>query len=166
MTKKTLPCGKKQDFSEAHESNWKQKLNEHLKKQGLRATRPREKVAEIALKQPSHFEIQELILAVQKEDPSISPATVYRSVITLCEAKILHETLQSRSGVTLYEAVHHDHHDHIVCLDCGAIFEFHDEAIEKKQAQTLKKMGFEDARHQHVIYARCLEMKKLEPKKK
>ena len=61
-------------------------LNDYLKKEGLRSTSQRERVAEIALGKRTHFEIQALIRDVQAKYPEISPATVYRSVSTLCSA--------------------------------------------------------------------------------
>ena len=159
-----LPCGRKnptQEQQAPNSENWKVVLNRFLKSKGLRSTVPIERVSEIALSQRTHFEIQELIKEVQVVYPEISPATVYRSVGTLCEAGLLNETLQSTTGVTLYEA--HDqghHHDHVVCLDCGKIFEFHDESLEAAQVQAIRKMNFEQTRHQHVIYAHCTFKKK------
>lgn len=159
---RTLPCGKKRS-PQAHSSKkpaeWKGLLDRYLKVQGLRATRPREQVAEVAMSRETHFDIQTLIKEVRVIHPEISPATVYRSVSTLCEAGILTETLQSQGGVTLYESALEDHHDHIVCLDCGEIFEFHDAAVEKAQHKAIESMGFEEIRHRHVVYARCRDLK-------
>jgi len=164
-----LPCGRKRPTTQLHSAHasasknqqkWKQTLNRFLKARGLRATSQREKVAEIAISRKTHFEIQSLIRDVQQKYPEISPATVYRSVKTLCEAGILNETLQSHTGVTLYEAHDDEHHDHIVCMDCGEIFEFHDEGMEEAQLNATRKLGFEEARHQHVIYAKCSYLKR------
>jgi Fur family ferric uptake transcriptional regulator len=117
-------------------------------------------VAELIFTKKSHFEVQTLIKEVQAKHPEIGPATVYRSVNTLCEAGLLHESLQTHDGVTLYEAHEDEHHDHIVCTDCGEIFEFHDESIEDAQNKAIKKMGFVPAKHKHVIYAKCSLLKK------
>ena len=153
------PCGRKKSPSHALDKNasdsWKSRLEGYLKKEGLRSTKPRESVTEIALAQKTHFEIQTLIREVQHKYPEISPATVYRSVKTLCDAGILSETLTSDGGVTLYEPHEDEHHDHIVCIDCGEIFEFHDEGLEKAQNKALSELRFKEARHKHVIYAKC-----------
>ncbi len=140
-------------------TDWKSLLDRYLKDKGLRATRPREQVASVAMSREIHFDIQTLIKEVRAIHPEISPATVYRSVSTLCEAGILTETLQSQGGVTLYESALEEHHDHIVCLDCGEIFEFHDASVEKAQKRAIESMGFEEIRHRHVVYARCRDLK-------
>ncbi len=130
-------------------------MSEYLKSEGHRATGPRDKVAEVAFQQPSHFEIRTLVEEVQRRFPEISPATVYRSVKTLCDAGLLHETLQNHTGVTLYEVHEDGHHDHVVCIDCGEIFEFHDEGLENAQNKAVKSLSFDAESHKHVIYAHC-----------
>lgn len=156
---KSAPCGRKKvrDPSSAGEvpGSWEMVLTGFLREKSLRLTDQRRKISSIALTQDSHFEIQELVREVRKVHPEISPATVYRNVKTLCEAGLLQETLESKSGVTLYERTESGHHDHIVCLDCGLIFEFHNAAIEKAQTKAIRAMGFLESRHQHVIYAKC-----------
>jgi len=162
---KLLPCGRKRP-SEAHpsrrtEETWISRLNDFLKKNGLRSTRPREQIARIALSKKSHFEIQSLVKEVHLKHPEISPATVYRSVATLCEAGLLTETLQSNGGVALYEAsLDEEHHDHVVCLDCNEIIEFHDSGLEKAQNRAMETLGFAPIRHRHIIYAQCEKLKK------
>ncbi|MGZ3707544.1 MAG: transcriptional repressor, partial [Bdellovibrionota bacterium] len=60
----------------------------------------------------------------------------------------------------MYEPVDEEHHDHIICVDCGEIFEFHDDQIESQQSQVAREMKFEEVRHRHVVYARCAYKKK------
>jgi len=155
----TLPCGRKKS---AHHSknnekaaDWRLILNKYLKDKKLRSTTQRDRVAEMIFSKKSHFDVQTLIKEVQSKHPEIGPATIYRSVNTLCDAGLLQESLQSTAGVTLYEPHEEEHHDHIICVDCGEIFEFHDEAIEDAQSKALKKMSFQATRHKHVIYAKC-----------
>jgi len=160
----TLPCGQKRNLNPSKNSSktldWRPILSHYLKEKKLRATPQREKVAEMIFAKKNHFEVQTLIKEVQDQHPEIGPATVYRSVKTLCEAGLLHESLQSHAGVTIYEALEEDHHDHLVCLDCGEIFEFNDPVIEDAQNRAIKKMGFYQAKHKHVIYAKCALLQK------
>lgn len=153
------PCGRSRSANPSASTragpDWKARLNAYLKQQGLRATKPREQIAEVALAQETHFEVQTLIRKVQAKHPDIGPATVYRSIRTLCEAGLISETLQNDGGVTLYEPFEDEHHDHIVCMDCGEIFEFHDNGLERAQEKAIKTLDFIDVKHKHVIYAKC-----------
>lgn len=164
---KTLPCGRKRAHSTPKSDQarelWRSKLEEFLKKKQLRATRPRELVAAIALTKRSHFDIQTLIKEVSNRHPEISPATVYRTVGTLCEAGLLTETLQNKGGVSLYEpSLEDEHHDHVVCIDCNEIIEFHDSQLERAQNRALENLDFKPVRHKHVIYAHCLRLNPTE----
>lgn len=104
---------------------------------------------------PGHFNVQEVVKKVQSRDASIGAATVYRTAALLRDAGLVRETLVNDDGSTVYEVSDSDHHDHIVCLDCGQIFEFRDERIEQAQAAINERMKFAEVRHRHVIYAHC-----------
>ncbi len=152
-----LPCGRPAPVRQprmTHQS-WRNNLEQFLKERNLRSSQQRDEIAEIAMNSESHFDIQTLIKDVQKKHPQASAATVYRTVRTLVDAGLLIETLQLSTDVSLYEVTDPDHHDHIVCLDCKTIFEFHDDGIETAQNQLLKGLNFKGDRHHHVLYAHC-----------
>ena len=48
-----------------------------------------------------------------------------------------------------------EHHDHLVCLDCGHIEEFFDATIEARQREIAQERGFEVADHAMYLYAHC-----------
>ena len=59
------------------------------------------------------------------------------------------------SGKAVYELNEGQHHDHLVCLDCGKVEEFHDAEIEKRQHEVARVKGFAIADHSLSIYANC-----------
>lgn len=156
---KKLPCGRPLPESVRPFGDWKKKLDAYLDEKKLRRSDQRERIVEIALAQPGHFNVQQIVRKIQDAHPGIGAATVYRNVRVLCDAGILKETLVDSEGQAFYEAWDEDHHDHVVCADCGHIFEFHDEKIEAAQRRAVEKIGFRELRHRHVIYASC-EMKR------
>lgn len=104
---------------------------------------------------PGHFTVQDIARDIQEDAPGIGAATIYRNIKTLVEAGIVRETLVDQDGQMVYEVLDDDHHDHIVCLDCHQIFEFHEEDIEHTQRKIADKMNFTEASHRHVVYAHC-----------
>ena len=102
-----------------------------------------------------HLDAQGLVEQVKKKHSGIGAATVYRSIKVLCDASILKESLTDANGRVIYELFDEGHHDHIVCLDCDEIFEFHDEKIELQQSAVVKQLDFREVRHRHVVYAHC-----------
>ena len=57
-----------------------------------------------------------------------------------------------------YEHVHPgEHHDHIVCLHCGKVYEFESDEIEKLQDEICRRFGFHPRAHSHKIEGCCAD---------
>jgi Fur family ferric uptake transcriptional regulator len=80
-------------------------------------------------------------------------ATVYR-VLTQFEAAGLVTRHNFETGHSVFELEKGDHHDHIVCMETGAVIEFFDEVIESRQRQLVAERGFELVDHSLVLYVR------------
>lgn len=155
MTKK-LPCGRPLAAPPTPVAgHWEQALAAYSETKGLRHSAPRQTIARIVMRVSGHFKAQDVVSKVQAKDASIGPATVYRTLALLHDAALLKETLVDDDGTTIYEVADSQHHDHIVCLDCGQILEFQDTRIESIQLAVNTKMKFREVRHRHVIYAHC-----------
>jgi Fur family transcriptional regulator, ferric uptake regulator len=48
-----------------------------------------------------------------------------------------------------------EHHDHLVCLDCGVVLEFEEPIIEQLQDRVASSRGFELEAHRLELYVRC-----------
>ena len=59
------------------------------------------------------------------------------------------------SGKSVFELNEGQHHDHLVCLDCGKVEEFYDAEIEKRQHAVAKEKGFCITDHALSLYATC-----------
>ena len=86
----------------------------------------------------------------------IGIATVYRVLMQFEQADILKRS-HFESERAVYELNEGAHHDHLVCLDCGRVEEFHDEEIETLQVKVAKRHGFEIADHALSLYAHCVK---------
>lgn len=156
-----LPCGRKKTRCEGQEkarvSKWRETLEAYIAKEDLKHSKQRFQIAELIVSSGVHLDAKGILERVRKKYPEIGAATVYRNIKTLCDAKILHESMRDPSGHMVYELnTGEDHHDHIVCKDCGEIFEFNSEKLEVLQDSLAMEMGFEVVQHRHVIYAKCL----------
>lgn len=134
---------------------WKKQLKAYLTENGLKFTEQRWKIVELILSTSGHLDAQALVEQVKKRHAGIGAATVYRSIKVLCDAEILKESLTDNTGTVFYEFSDGAHHDHIVCLDCGEIFEFYDLKMESLQSAAVEKMDFKEVKHRHVVYANC-----------
>jgi Fur family ferric uptake transcriptional regulator len=162
MGKKLLPCGRA-PFTHGHArvdraqlEALHKKLRDYLAAEGLKYSEQRWKIAELILSSDGHLDAQSVVDRVKAKHPDIGAATVYRNLKVLCDARILKESLTDpATGRVIYELYEGEHHDHIVCTDCGEIFEFHSDKIEVLQSAVAREMDFVEVRHRHVIYAKC-----------
>lgn len=81
-------------------------------------------------------------------------ATVYR-VLTQFEQAGLLVRHHFEGGKAVFELNHGEHHDHIVCMQCGRVEEFCDENIEALQHKAAEERGFKINEHSLYIYADC-----------
>lgn len=126
-----------------------------LRRRGFRWTNQRASIVRTALQSHEHFTAEELLALCRRVDPKVSRATVYRTLAVLEEAGFV-EGLDTGDGGRRFEHVlGHEHHDHMVCLGCGAIFEFRDDELERRQDVAAKRIGFKIERHSLRIHGRC-----------
>lgn len=126
----------------------------YLSNKGLKSTSQREIIVDTFLRTKGHLPIEELLKRVRKRNINISYATVYRTLKLLIECGVAKERHFSNSPA-VYERIVDEHHDHMICLECGKIIEFENEEIEALQEQVAKLHHFTIFRHKHEIYGRC-----------
>ncbi len=126
-----------------------------LRRRGFRWTLQRAAIVRTALSSHEHFTAEELLAWCKQKDPRVSRATVYRTLAVLEQAGFV-EGLDTGDGGRQFEhVIGHTHHDHMVCTGCGAIFEFHDAELERRQEAAARKLGFRIERHSLRIHGRC-----------
>lgn len=130
--------------------------NQDLRKAGLKVTLPRLKILEL-LESSSvhHMSAEDVYKALLAAGEDVGLATVYR-VLTQFESAGIVERHHFEGGHSVFELKNDDHHDHIVCSDCGKVFEFHDEIIEERQVKVAESLGFELNGHALHLYGNCL----------
>ena len=128
----------------------------HLRRAGLKITVPRLKILEIlASSQPRHMSAEDVYRRLLDSNEDIGLATVYR-VLTQFESAGLVTRHHFEGGTAVFELNEGEHHDHIVCTDCGRVEEFTDDSIEEKQREIAARLGFEISDHSLTLHGRCV----------
>lgn len=131
-----------------------------LKKAGLKATLPRLKILNILEEaKVRHMTAEDVYKALLELGEEVGLATVYR-VLTQFETAGLVIRHNFEGGRSVFEINQGGHHDHIVCVECGKVFEFYDPAIEERQRRVAEKLGFNIDSHSLYMYGICQGMKK------
>lgn len=132
-----------------------QRFDSCLSARGLRSTSQRRTVVDVFFRTEGHHSVEQLWEAVRDKEPSIGYATVYRTIKLLKSCGLASER-RFGDGFARYEVAHEDeHHDHLMCLDCGRIVEFENPRIEALQEQVAKEYGMKLQQHRLDLWGRC-----------
>jgi Fur family ferric uptake transcriptional regulator len=102
---------------------------DELKSNGLKATFPRLKILEVFQRSPQrHMTAEDVYRVLLENRADIGLATVYRVLMQFEQAGLLCRS-HFESGKAVYELNEGQHHDHLVCVDCGRVEEFYDAEI-------------------------------------
>lgn len=130
-------------------------LDAYLAKKNLKQTRQREIIVECFLAMGTHLSAEDLHESVRTAGHNIGLATIYRTLNLLADAGLA-EQKQFAEGRTVFEVLTPGgHHDHIICLDCGVVFEFENEQIEALQAQVAAQHGIRLTSHRLDLFGHC-----------
>ena len=133
--------------------------SKELKEHGLKATAPRLKILELMeSSQIRHLSAEDIYKLLINSKFEIGLATVYR-VLTRFESAGIVIRHHFEEGHSVFELAGEAHHDHIVCVRCGRVDEFHDYEIENRQRMVAERLGFELTDHNLNMYGLCLSCK-------
>jgi Fur family transcriptional regulator, ferric uptake regulator len=128
---------------------------DELKSTGLKATAPRLKILEIFQSHARrHMSAEDVYRVLLEAGSDVGLATVYRVLAQFEHAEILSRS-HFEGGKAVFELNVGQHHDHLVCLDCGKVEEFYDPEIEQRQHAIAATKGFAIADHALSLYAHC-----------
>ena len=131
------------------------RFEDFLRENGLRLTRQRAEILELAWSTHDHFSADEMARWARRRGSKSSRATVYRTLCLLVDGGFLASVDRGRNGVLYEHILGHSHHDHMVCLSCGKIIEFRCQEIEDLQEREAAKNYFQIVRHTLLLEGHC-----------
>ena len=132
----------------------KEVFGAYLSKNHLKRSEQREVILDTFLRSDRHLTVDDLLQMVQRRRPDIGRTTVYRTLKLLQSAGLAQEL--ALDGQRKFERDYkREHHDHFICKNCGAIFEFTSAEIERLQDEIAADIAFTIEGHRHQIYGSC-----------
>lgn len=135
------------------------KVIAYMESNGLRITTQRRAIIKAAFSTTDHYTAEDLLVLARKIDPSVSRATVYRTLPVLVQTGLLRE-LDLGKEHKFYDPnyANHPNHNHIICLDCDKIVEFEDYCLDVRESVVAKGLGFRANMVRLRIEANCDEL--------
>jgi len=137
-------------------SNLEARYQNCIQKNRLKSSKRRDLIFNFVSRLKGHFTVNDIYQALIKQDPEIGIATVYRTIRLLVECGVLEEqTFGEKKG--FFEVINNAsrHHDHLICLSCGRIMEFHCKFIETEKQRIAEQYQFQINSHKIEIFGLC-----------
>jgi len=123
----------------------------------MKMTSQRRVIARILSNADDHPDVEEVHRRAVEIDSSVSIATVYRTVRLFEDAGIL-DKHDFGDGRSRYEEATDDHHDHLINIKTGEVFEFTNSEIEDLQELIAKEHGLKLVDHKLELYCVPLDI--------
>lgn len=129
----------------------------YLKRAGLKATLPRLRILDLFEESDQrHLCAEDIYRLLLERDVEVGLATVYRVLTQLEQAGLLKHS-RFDLGKAFYELDDGQHHDHLICTECGWVLEFQDDTMEQLLHRAAKRLDAELESHTLVMYGRCTQ---------
>jgi len=135
--------------------NPEEQFLDYLARKRLKNTSQRMIILKAFLSQKSHLSTEDFYLHLRKKHPGIGYATVHRTLKLFSECGIAAERNFGDGQMRFEVSLGNEHHDHLVCTDCGQIIEFEDQQIEQLQREIAQKHDFYIKDHRLELYGLC-----------
>lgn len=119
-----------------------------LSKAGLKITHQRIVILKTANSMDSHPSTEQIYDAIKQENPSLSLATVYKTLETFVQSGLLNK-VSTRSGQMRYDPKL-DSHGHIYCDNTKEIVDYYDEELDKIIVDFFKKKKVNNLRIRNI----------------
>jgi Fur family peroxide stress response transcriptional regulator len=120
-------------------------LREAFREAGRRLTSQRRLILDVLKESNEHLEVDAVYDIAKQRAPSLSLATVYRTLAVLKEMELVEEH-RLGEGHSHYEAVQEEPHYHFTCQRCGKVIEFETPLVAEIKRKLCEREGVQVAR--------------------
>ena len=124
-----------------------------LRSKKLKYTPERAEVLDAIIARDDVFEVEELLLEMQRGGLNVSKATVYRTINLLVDAGIITQALFDSKQAHYRLIYGQEPRDHMLCMRTGKLIEFSNPELVQLRNRICQELGWEPVGHRFQIYA-------------
>jgi Fur family ferric uptake transcriptional regulator len=117
-------------------------FRKYLERRGLKLTAERQAVFDQLFARHEHVEADEILVRLRTRGKKISRATIYRTLELLVDSGVVGRVRVGEIGYRYERLRAGEHHDHLICNECGRVIEFFEPRIESLQDEVCDRYGF------------------------
>lgn len=126
-----------------------------LREAGHKLTNARLTVLDVLENSGGHMTSADVLDQVEKIDPSIGRASVFRTLDLLTSLSIIRPTYLNSSMTPTYVLMPDGHHHHIVCTNCNRVIEFENCGLEAIATELEQRLHVKLTGHLLEFYGLC-----------
>ncbi len=126
-----------------------------LKAKKLKVTPQRLAIYKVLYEATTHPTAEDIYNALRQSHPTMSLATVYKTLDALKKAELATE-LNVGDDSSRYDATIKSH-PHMVCLECGKVMDLHTQALGDFKKQVQEETEFDIVSEKVYFYGTCRE---------
>ncbi|NBC33946.1 MAG: transcriptional repressor [Alphaproteobacteria bacterium] len=119
---------------------------------GLKMTEQRRVILRVLNGSDDHPSVEVVYQRAKESDPTISIATVYRTLHLLDEMNLV-KRHDFRENYSRFE-VNLEHHHHLIDLETGEVIEFQNKELEEIKDRIAAELGYELVDHRLELYGK------------
>jgi Fur family ferric uptake transcriptional regulator len=128
---------------------------QRLRESGHKLTNARLTVLTVLENQGGHMTSTQVLDEVDKIDPEIGRASVFRALDLFTRLSIIRPTYIDSSATPTYVLLPGGHHHHIICTNCNRVIEFEDCHLGQLEAELERQLNVRLTGHLLEFYGLC-----------